>query len=203
MVIYYTGDFAGGRTESRRFLKSAITEYTGDESLSGDLVSGIKTGEHGKPFIDGFDRFSVSHTGGIWAVFIGGSECGLDIQLGRECDIKAISRRIYASEDAEVLARMTEEDPSKARDVFFRLWTRREALAKAMGGTVYDTSLPSVRPDEIAFCGKSYKLLDIAFPAGAAPDGAKLYAAVCAEDDGKDPLRGIAFHLLVRKLNEG
>ena len=196
MIIYYTGDFAGGRTESRRLLKRAIAEYTGDEKPAEDLVSGIKTGEHGKPYIEGFDSFSVSHTGSIWAVLIDGRECGLDIQLGKKCDIMSISRRMYAPEDAAKLALMSEEDPSKAQDEFFRLWTRREALAKAAGETVYDTDLPSVLPDEAAAYGKSYKLLDISFPAEAVPDGAKLYAAVCVEDNGEDADNSVSFHAI-------
>lgn len=194
MKIYYTGDFAGGRTESRRLLKRAIAEHTGDERLAAELVSGIKTGEQGKPYIEGFDFFSVSHTGCIWAVLIDGRECGLDIQLGKKCDMPAISRRIYAPEDAAKIANMSEENPSKVQDEFFRIWTRREALAKAMGGTVYDTDLPSVMPDELFAGMKSYFLCDISFPAGTVPDGAKLYAAVCVEKSGDDPENNVSFH---------
>ena len=196
MIIYYTGDFAGGRTESRRLLKRAIAEYTGGEKQAEDLVSGIKTGEHGKPYIEDFDGFSVSHTGSIWAVLIDGRECGLDIQLGKRCDVLSIARRIYAPEDAEELVRMNEEDQSRTQDEFFRLWTRREALAKAAGGTVYDTDLPSVLPDEVSAYRKAYKLLDISFPAEAVPDGAKLYAAVCVEDIWKDADNSVSFHAL-------
>ena len=182
MIIYYTDNFRGGRGESRRLLRKSIAEYTGDAKRAEDLVSGLQTGENGKPYIEGFDRFSVSHTGGIWAVLIDIRECGLDIQLGRKSDAPAISRRIYAKEDAEKIASLHDEDPEKAVDEFFRLWARREALTKAMGGTVYDTALPSVQADEFPVNGISYRLSDICFPYAGADDGKKLYAAVCVED---------------------
>lgn len=193
MKIYYTGEFAGGRTESRRLLKRAIAEHTGDERLAAELVSAIKTEKHGKPYIEGFDHFSVSHTGSFWAVLICGRECGLDIQLGKKCDMAAISRRIYAPEDAGWIARVSEEYPSKAQDEFFRVWTRREALAKAAGGTVYDTGLPSVLTDDPLIDARPYRLSDISFPDEAAPEGARLYAAVCVEDDGNDPAGSVSF----------
>ena len=147
MIIYYTENFRGGRAESRRLLRKSIAEYTGDAKRAEELVSGLQTGENGKPYIEGFDCFSVSHTGGIWAVLIDIRECGLDIQLGRKSDAVAISRRIYAGEDADKIAALHDEDPEKAADMFFRLWARREALTKALGGTVYDTALPAVQAE--------------------------------------------------------
>ena len=181
MIIYYCDGFAGGRKESRRLLKKAITEYTGNAEQAERLVGELKTGEHGKPYIEGFDRFSVSHTGSIWAVLIDARECGLDIQLGKKCDINGIARRIYAPEDAERVALMAEDDPAAARDEFFRLWTRREAFAKAIGGSVYDTDLPSVAGESVTVNGKTYSLADIAFPETCCSEEACLYASVCAE----------------------
>lgn len=181
MIIYYCDGFAGGRTESRRLLKKAITQYTGDAERAERLVSGIRTGEHGKPYIEDFDHFSVSHTGSIWAVLVDARECGLDIQLGKRCDINAIACRIYAPEDADRIALTAENDPGKAHDEFFRLWTRREALAKAMGGSVYDADLPSVADESVTINGKTYSLADVAFPETYRSEEAGMYAAICAE----------------------
>lgn len=203
MIIYYTGNFRGGREESRRLLRKSIAEYTGDAKRAGELISGLRTGENGKPYIEGFDCFSVSHTGGIWAVLIDIRECGLDIQLSKKCDVSAISRRIYAGEDAEIIAMLHGEDPEKAKDAFFRLWARREALAKAMGGTVYDTSLPSVRDDVLSVNGRQYRISDIPFPETGADEGKKLYAAVCAEEDRETQEKLPGSHPVYIKLNEG
>lgn len=175
MIIYYSTDFTGGRAESRRLLERAISEYTGDPGRAALLISGLKTGEKGKPYIEGFDHFSVSHTGGMWAVLIGERECGLDIQLGKDCDVRAISRRLYAEEDAEKICGI--EDASEAHDEFFRLWTRREALTKAIGGSVYEPDLPSVSAGRVTAGGRYYIITDIRFP--GMPD---LYSAMCLED---------------------
>ena len=196
MLIYYTENFKGGRAESRRLLKKAITEYTGDARRAEELVGELKTGEQGKPYIEGFEHFSISHTGGIWAVLIDTRECGLDIQLSKRCDTVAIARRIYAQKDAEKIAALHEEDPEKAIDVFFRLWARREALTKAMGGTVYDTDLPSVLTENLSVNCVPYMIFDIGFPEAGPKDGRKLYAAVCVKDANGVSGNTVAFQML-------
>ena len=86
MIIYYTDGFESSREESHRLLEKALAAYTGDEKKAKKLIGSLKKGEHGKPYIEGFCCFSISHTGSIWAVLIADRECGLDIQLGRNCD---------------------------------------------------------------------------------------------------------------------
>ena len=143
----------------------------------------MKKGEHGKPFIEGFSCFSISHTGSIWAVLIADRECGLDIQLGRKCSYRAIAERWFAPEDAAATAadlcvKKGNDDPV---DVFFRIWARREALTKALGGTVYDPGLPAVLPGHAEVNGKCYSISDIELPAES-----RLYAAICVE--GSSPI---------------
>ena len=181
MIIYYTENYAGGRNESRRLLKRAISGHTGDPCRAEQLLSGLRTGEHGKPYIEGFDHFSVSHTGSVWAVLFDTRECGLDIQFSKDCDFTAIARRLYAPEDAAVITGVTEYETADPKSAFFRLWTRREALAKAMGVSVYYSQLPSVSADELSIGSKTYRLTDICFPQGLPADGEKLHAAVCTE----------------------
>ena len=203
MIIYYTENFKGGLAESRRLLEKSIAEYTGDADRAGELVSGLKTGENGKPYIEGFDRFSVSHTGGIWAVLIDIYECGLDIQLGRKCDPLAMSRRIYAEEDAEMTAALYDEDPEKAKDLFFRFWARREALTKALGSTVFDAYLPSVQAEDVSVNGAAYRICDIYFPDAGFDDGEKLYAAICVENDEETQGIPLTLQPVYIRLNEG
>ena len=193
----------GGRAESRRLLRKSIAEYTGDAERAEELVSGIQTGENGKPYIEGFDCFSVSHTGGIWAVLIDIRECGLDIQFSKRADTLAISRRIYAAEDADNIAALHEEDPEKAKDRFFGLWARREALTKALGGTVFDEDLPSVQTEVLSVNGSSYRISDISLPVTDPGDGEKLYAAVCAENTGDAQSELSELRPVYVRLNEG
>lgn len=178
MIIYYTDRFTGGREESHRLLEKALAVFTGDPAKAAELTGAMKKGEHGKPYMEGFSCFSISHTENVWAVLICGRECGLDIQFGKKCDTAAISRRIFAPEDA---AMVCGGDPSDEAERFFRIWTRREALAKALGGTVYDTSLPPVSADTVTADGRTFSIAETAFPAVDGPPAAKLYASVCAE----------------------
>ena len=105
MIIYYTDNFAGGREESHRLLGKALAAYTGDEQRAKALTEALKKGEHGKPFIEGFDCFSISHTGSIWAVLIAESECGLDVQTGRKCDRRRLPKHSAAQFTTPVFLR--------------------------------------------------------------------------------------------------
>ncbi len=199
MIIYYNTEFSGGRPESRRLLEKAFAKQLGDPALAGDLIKRIKTGKEGKPYIDGFSFFSVSHTGSIWAVLIDERECGLDIQLERDCNMQAIADRVYAAEDREILGQAIQQD-GQAKDVFFRIWTRRETLAKALGDSAIKSDLPAVLGDQIILCGESGESREggqrawiiadipaeeIIFAGTDRPDK-KLYAAVCIESIDAD-----------------
>lgn len=172
MKIYYTDSFGSGRGESRELLRLAISKYTGDERRADALVGSIVTGKHGKPHIDGFCSFSVSHSSGVWAVLFSEIECGLDIQFERNCDIIAVSRRCFDQSDADAVEQAG-ADPD-GREAFFRIWTRREALVKALGGTVCDADLPQVSSDLVHIGRTKYYIKDVSLP-----DLGELHAAVC------------------------
>lgn len=168
MRIYYTDKYEGGPGESHRLLQQVLALHTGDKELAKTLIGAMKKGEHGKPYIEGFSCFSISHTGNIWAVLIADSEdedCGLDIQLSRKCNYMGIAERWFAPEDVATIT---------SSDEFFRIWTRREALVKALGGTVYDADLKAVSGDHLKAGGKEYMISDISIA-----DVPGLYAAIC------------------------
>ncbi len=189
MVIYYTHSYGNTDGESHRLLQRAIAKYLSEEgcgenaaeSESAALVGSMeKTGEYGKPVIPGFAPFSISHSNNSWAVLIADpgektESCGLDIQYGRRSNAESVSRRFFASEDAKLVTDTAAGDcgHDAAETVFFRLWTRREALVKAAGASVAGTDIPSVTGDEAFFAGTGYSLADVSIP------GAELYAAVC------------------------
>ena len=174
MTIYYTLHFSGIRGDSHEMLKDAIAAYTGDRNKAEALAARMKTGRNGKPYIDGFDHFSISHSGKAWAVLFDKTECGLDIQYEKKCDILSVARRWYNPIDAgsvETAAAKSEDEGTKE---FFRLWTRREALIKALGGSVCDTGLPPVGENIVSACGKRFVLKDIKI---AEEEG--IHAAIC------------------------
>lgn len=176
MTIYYRRAFSGGQAESHRLLELAIADHIKDSDKAGRSVAEMKTGRMGKPYIDGFDCFSISHSNDVWAVLFDGRECGLDIQYRRNSDILSISGRFYSPRDAELIREAYESDPEEARREFFRIWARREALVKAMGDTAFDSGLPSVADDLVMADEAVYTVCDIKIP-----ELPELFAAVCLE----------------------
>ena len=188
MHLYYTHHYIRGNGSSHRLLAEAIAAYldiaVGQAEI---LVSTMQRaplagntdipGDNGKPYIPGFAPFSISHSSKTWAVLIldsnaDGDECGLDIQYTRRADTGGIAKRFYAPEDSGRIASLSD---GKGRDrEFFRLWTRREALVKAIGTSAADTQIPSVLGDEVFYKGRHYIINDIQLP-----DGSELSAAIC------------------------
>lgn len=86
--------------------------------------------QEGKPFFPGIPLFvSISHSETLVAVETGPGPVGVDIQYVKpNTDINAISRRFFTQEEAS----FTEGDPIR----FFRIWTKKEAKLKAVGGTL-------------------------------------------------------------------
>ena len=174
MIIYYTLSCSGRHEDSHRLLEKAIAEYTGDREKAGALVRGMQTGENGKPYIAGFEHFSISHSGKAWAVLFDESECGLDIQYEKKSDVLSLARRWYNPIDAEAVESAMKAGESEGRAEFFRLWARREALIKAIEGSVADTSLPPVSKDKVIIDGREYVIRTIEL-AGEK----ELHAAIC------------------------
>lgn len=89
----------------------------------------------GKPFL--LDpprdlRFSLSHARGMVAVAVAeGVEIGVDVESAdRRAESMALARRFFAPEDVALL----EAAPEAARrDLFFAVWTLKEAVVKATG----------------------------------------------------------------------
>ncbi|MBA4146719.1 MAG: 4'-phosphopantetheinyl transferase superfamily protein [Verrucomicrobia bacterium] len=92
-------------------------------------------GEHGKPIlfnpIGGSIRFNVSHTGElVLLAFSFADEIGVDVEQVRsvpEADV--IAERFFSREEVAELANAGAEK----RDVFFKIWTCKEALLKCSG----------------------------------------------------------------------
>ncbi|MBQ9097731.1 MAG: GNAT family N-acetyltransferase [Clostridia bacterium] len=79
----------------------------------------------GKPYIPGGAPFSISHSGKYVAVMVG--EGGIDIEQIKDVNEKVLERTLSNAETEFLSA---EEEKT---DAFFKLWTLKEAVAKAMG----------------------------------------------------------------------
>ncbi len=86
-------------------------------------------GAHGKPsFADPeLPHFNLSHSAEYVAVVLSERECGIDLQKeDPRRDVNSIAERFFAPEEAKAVRR-------DGSETFFRLWTRKEALAKCYG----------------------------------------------------------------------
>ncbi|MCB9730018.1 MAG: 4'-phosphopantetheinyl transferase superfamily protein [Deltaproteobacteria bacterium] len=92
-------------------------------------------GPHGKPALEGSGApdFNLSHTEGLALLAIGrGGALGVDVEARREVPERAGIARSHFS-DAEVALLEAEDAEGRGADCFLRLWTRKEAVIKAVG----------------------------------------------------------------------
>jgi 4'-phosphopantetheinyl transferase len=92
------------------------------------------TGPHGKPDLANRSadvRFNLSHSGerALLAIAVG-RPVGVDIEQHRAADLLDVARRFFAPGEIDALERL---DGQARLEGFFRCWTRKEALIKAMG----------------------------------------------------------------------
>jgi 4'-phosphopantetheinyl transferase len=110
-------------------------------------------GPHGKPALElppnGPLFFNVSHSEDLALVAVRrGGEIGVDLERLRPiAEAEAIARRYFTPREHAALAAAAPEEKTSA---FFRCWTRKEALLKAMGvgiGFPLDSLEVNLEPD--------------------------------------------------------
>ncbi len=94
----------------------------------------IERGVHGKPFAPMLPdlHFNLSHAGPhLLLAFARGQTLGVDLeQRDRRLSIEGIAGRFFAPREAQALAGLP---PEPQKETFLRLWTRKEAVLKAIG----------------------------------------------------------------------
>jgi 4'-phosphopantetheinyl transferase len=117
-------------THAHSALRSILSRYLGTPPLELKFT----TGPHGKPAVAGVE-FNLSHAGG-WAM-VAVSVCapvGVDLEAIREnVDI------------VKLLLRIGETEIGGSREESFRVWSRREARTKAVGGPLMEIPTADLR----------------------------------------------------------
>lgn len=115
--------------KTRALLRKVLGAYTNRSPEEFTFA----TGENGKPRLVGDDQlhFNVSHAGGRALIAIAPSAVGIDIERADKCiDHLAVAAEIFSP--AEYAA--VEQAPRRQRsEIFFTIWTRKEAYLKATG----------------------------------------------------------------------
>jgi 4'-phosphopantetheinyl transferase len=130
------------------------------------------TGRYGKPELaapwSGLST-SLSHSAELVAVAIAaGRAVGVDIQhLTPNLDVVAMSTRFYPPAEAAYVA--TGRDANARVDRFTRLWSRKEAVVKAVGGRLWPNLQIAVLGRDVVSCAEPpgvHQVADVPAPAG-------------------------------------
>lgn len=97
----------------------------------------FQQGAHGKPALAGMDagtglHFNLSHSGGRALYAVARREVGVDLEsLDRNVNHAAILERVCTPREWAAFQPLPAE---RIQPAFFACWTRKEAIAKALGG---------------------------------------------------------------------
>ena len=117
------------------FVTCTFEEYTLQELLSGEeepVPVRYAYGERGKPYLCDRDFFfSLSHSGDYVICAISPREVGADIQRMRTKGEQRLADRFFSAAERALLQSCV--DQNQRQELFFRLWTRKEAYGKMTG----------------------------------------------------------------------
>ena len=137
--------------------RGAVREILGQELAVPAAAVRFRYGPNGKPAVetkDGEPAISISHSGDLGLCAIGrGGAVGVDLERLRELpDALAIAARFFSPAEHAALAALDAEIQAAA---FFAVWTRKEALVKALGEGVsyplhqFEVSVGPAEPAEL------------------------------------------------------
>ena len=140
-----------------------LREVLGRATLTSAAEVRIRTGEFGKPSVDGVE-FSLSHKDATVLIGLGDLPIGVDVEkVPEERAVQQVGLSFHPRETAELLDLPADERP----EAFARVWVRKEALLKAIGtglsrgisrdyvgtGTVPGTPVSGLRIHDVALPG--------------------------------------------------
>jgi 4'-phosphopantetheinyl transferase len=118
---------------TRVLIRKALAYYTGTPSTALEFARR----EQGKPYLRNTPNpiyFNLSHSGNFAALAVTtAGEIGIDIETIRTRNFLAIAERYFHADEIKQLAASTD---AKREQLFFKLWTLKEAFFKATGGGI-------------------------------------------------------------------
>ena len=89
-------------------------------------------GGNGKPYLENYPfYFNLSHSGNYVVCAISPREVGVDIQEYRQVDMERLAKRFFSKEEQNALKVCTKG--KEQYELFYQLWTRKEAYGKLTG----------------------------------------------------------------------
>lgn len=116
---------------SRCLLRQQLAALTGIEAKSLQL----NVLPHGKPVLRDIEglAFNLAHTGPFWLLGLAaGDAVGVDLERIRPLtDLQRLAKRVFSEAEQAELSQI--KDHALQQAAFFRGWTRKEAVLKALG----------------------------------------------------------------------
>ena len=172
MYLFYTNEYKRNSAHSRELLARSIRKIiesgssidvapelaalTGEE-IRGYISDNIEFNKNGKPNINGVPDYSISHSENTWAIIFSDAPCGLDIQYNKKAKLEKIAVKLYQEDEQESVNKL-------GIDEFFRIWSRREALIKAAGSSVF-CDAPSTMWESASYEGYLWRIYDVSLGA--------------------------------------
>ena len=117
------------KIERLRFEKDKLLSLTAGMLIRNRIGNTpLSENEHGKPYADGGQFFSVSHSGECVVIAVDDREIGIDVERLPDRDYLQIAERFYHPNELAYVRRA--EDSARA---FTYVWTRKEAYLKQIG----------------------------------------------------------------------
>ncbi|MCB9834343.1 MAG: 4'-phosphopantetheinyl transferase superfamily protein [Planctomycetes bacterium] len=120
---------------ARAFLRRELAAYLGEGRSPASLR--FAYGPLGKPeLVAGGAAFNLAHSDDLVALALArGGRLGIDLEVDRRRhDLAALARRFLGVEERAQLADLDPDDHDRA---VLRIWTRKEAVLKALGSGVF------------------------------------------------------------------
>ena len=181
MYLFYTNEYKRDSAHSRELLARSIRKLIESDSsidiapelatLTGEelrryIADNIEFNKNGKPNITGVPYYSISHSENTWAIIFSDAPCGLDIQYNKKAKLEKIAVKLYQEDEQESANKL-------GIDEFFRIWSRREALIKAAGSSVFYDA-PSTMWGSVSYEGYLWRIYDVS-----------LGAEICSADNAE------------------
>ena len=122
--------FTAGRARMRRIL-AAVVGMPADALL-------LSVGTNGKPLLHGAPEFNLSHSGAVALFALAAFPVGVDIERIRPVD-RGVAELVFSASELEEWGAAGRHEA-----IFYRGWTRKEAVLKARGGTLAEMKSLSV-----------------------------------------------------------
>ncbi len=114
-----------------------LRQALGDEAYE---QAEFATNEHGKPYIIRHPiHYNISHSGRYVVLVTANSEVGVDVQEKRSARMESVAKRFFSENEWQAVSECESEEEKK--DLFYRIWCRKEAYGKYLGTGLSNHSL--------------------------------------------------------------